>query len=119
MAAAFLNQLADPTRVRGVSAGTEPAAHVHPVVVDVMREIGLDLSNARPQKLTDELAQSAALLVTMGCGEQCPFVPGLHRLDWELPDPKGQPLQTVRAIRDDIKARVATLVRDNGWDSSA
>ena len=115
IAAAFLNQLADPTRVRGVSAGTEPAARVHPEVVDVMREIGLDLSSCRPRKLTDELAGTRKLLVTMGCGEQCPFVPGLRRLDWSLRDPNGQPVESVRAIRDELRQKVNDLVRDNGW----
>lgn len=118
MAAAFLNHLADTTRIRGVSAGTEPAAHVHPEVVTVMAEIGLDLSGASPRKLTDELARGAELLVTMGCGERCPFVPGLRRLEWDLADPKGQPLATVRAIRDDIARRVGDLVRANGWTRS-
>ncbi len=118
MAAAFLNHLADATRVRGVSAGTEPATHVHPEVVTVMGEIGIDLSRARPRSLTDELARDAALLVTMGCGERCPVVPGLLRLDWNLADPKGQPLATVRAIRDDIAERVEALVRENGWTRS-
>lgn len=115
MAAAFLNHLADPTKVRGLAAGTEPAAHVHPVVVDVMRELGIDLSAARPRLLTDELARSAALLVTMGCGERCPVVPGLRRDDWQLADPKGRPLAEVRAVRDEIRARVAALVDANGW----
>jgi arsenate reductase len=115
MAAAFLNQLADPARARGVSAGTEPASQVHPEVVNAMREIGLDLSDARPRLLTTELARDAALLVTMGCGERCPYVPGLRRTDWNLADPKGQPIATVRAIRDEIRGRVTELVRENGW----
>jgi arsenate reductase len=115
MAAAFLNRLADGTRVRAVAAGTDPAARVHPEVVGVMDEIGVDLSYARPQKLTDELAGRAELLVTMGCGEQCPVVPGLRRLDWSFPDPKAQPIETVRAIRDEIEARVADHVRVTGW----
>jgi len=119
MAAALLNHLADPMRVRGVSAGTEPATRVHPEVVAVMGELGIDLSEARPRKLTDELARDAELLVTMGCGEQCPFVPGLRRLDWTLADPKGQPLETVRTIRDDIAKRVGDLVRENGWTRPA
>lgn len=115
MAAAFLNQLADPTQVRGIAAGTDPAANVHAEVVTTMREVGADLSNARPQKLTDELASGAALLITMGCGEQCPVVAGLPRLDWSLVDPKGQPVNTVRAIRDDIAERVRQLIRERGW----
>ncbi len=118
MAAAFLNALADTSRVRAVSAGTQPATHLHPEVVNVMGEVGLDVSGARPQKLTNELAKNAELLVTMGCGEECPFVPGRRRADWNLADPKGQPIETVRAIRDDIKARVTELIRENGWARS-
>lgn len=115
MSAAFLNALADPQRATALSAGTEPAERVHPEVVEVMREVGLDLTGARPRLLTDDLARGASLLVTMGCGESCPFVPGLEIVDWELPDPKGQPLERVRAIRDDIHARVAALVQARGW----
>jgi arsenate reductase len=84
-----------------------------------MREVGVDLASARPQKLTDRLAESADLLVTMGCGEQCPLVPGLRRSDWSLADPKGQPIEIVRSIRDDIRERVSHLVRENGWARSA
>ncbi len=89
MAAAWFNQLADPKKVNAVSAGTEPGTRVHPEVVTVMREVGIDLSNGRPQFLSDDLANTASLLVTMGCGEACPFVPGLERSDWPLEDPKG------------------------------
>lgn len=116
MAAAFFNALADPARATAVSAGTEPAARVHPEVVDVMREVEIDVSGARPALLTDELSHKAELLVTMGCGEACPFVPGLERADWNLPDPKGQPIERVRAIRDDVRARVSELVRARHWD---
>ena len=115
MAAAFFNALADPTKARAISAGTQPGEHVHPEVVAVMREIGMDLTAAKPQKLTDELASSAALLVTMGCGEQCPVVPGLRRDDWDLRDPKGLPIEQVRVIRDDIGRRVGMLLDANGW----
>jgi arsenate reductase len=115
MAAAFFNRVADPTRARAIAAGTQPAEQVHPEVVDVMREVGLDLSQARPRQLTDALAKDAALLITMGCGEQCPVVPGLRRADWSLGDPKGQPRETVRAIRDDIEGRVVALAREHGW----
>lgn len=115
MAAAFLNQLADPSSVRAVAAGTEPATRLHPEVVATMREVGVDLSNARPRHLTDELARSADLLVTMGCGERCPVVPGLARLDWSLADPKGQSPEVVRGIRDDIAARVRQLIHERGW----
>jgi arsenate reductase len=110
MSAAFFNQLADPAKARGISAGTQPAEHVHPVVVDVMREVGIDLEHAKPQKLTSELAQGAAMLVTMGCGDECPYVPGLRRADWSLTDPKGLPIDEVRAIRDTIRRHVEELV---------
>jgi arsenate reductase len=115
MAAAFFNEVADAAKARAVSAGTEPAGRVHPEVVAVMREVGIDLAAARPRRLTPELAAGAGLLVTMGCGEQCPVVPGLRRDDWALEDPKGQPIERVRAIRDDVRRRVAQLVEANGW----
>jgi arsenate reductase len=115
MAAAFFTQLADPQRARAVSAGTAPAAHVHPQVVAAMREVGIDLAAARPTKLTPELAAGASLLVTMGCGEACPAVPGLRREDWPLADPKDQQLDGVRAIRDDVRARVHALIAREGW----
>ena len=115
MASGFFNMLAGADKVRAVAAGTEPAERVHPEVVQVMREAGVDLSGARPRRLTDDLARDAALIVTMGCGEACPFVPGLERVDWALPDPKGLPLEDVRAIRDEIRSRVAALVADRGW----
>jgi arsenate reductase len=119
MAAAFFNQLADLDRARALSAGTQPAQHVHPEVVAVMRAVGIDLSTAQPKLLTDELAAGAQLLVTMGCGERCPVVPGLRRDDWELPDPKGQSVERVRAIRDEIRARVERLLAAEGWRRSA
>ncbi len=115
MAAAFFNQLADPGRVRAISAGTQPAERVHPEVVAVMREAGLDLSGARPMPLIDDLAAGAELLVTMGCGESCPVVPGSRRQDWDVPDPKGQPIEQVRLIRDEMHSRVARLVAAEGW----
>jgi arsenate reductase (thioredoxin) len=110
MSAAFFNQFADPKSALAISAGTRPAEHVHPVVVDAMREAGIDLSNAKPQKLTAELAQEADLLITMGCGDECPYVPGLRRDDWPLPDPKGQGIESVRQTRDEIKRRVLQLL---------
>ena len=116
MAAAFFNELADPRRARALCAGTQPAETIHPVVVDVMREAGVDLAGKRPQRLTPELATDATLLVTMGCGDECPFVPGLEVADWPLPDPKGRPLVEVRAIRDDIRSRISSLVKSRGWD---
>ncbi len=115
MAAAFFDQLADPRRARAISAGTTPGAHVHPEVATVMGEIGIDLWGARPQLLTPQLASGARLLVTMGCGEECPYVPGVEVADWPLPDPKGQPLERVREIRDEVRRRVEDLVRRRGW----
>jgi arsenate reductase len=110
MAAALFNALADPAKGHAVSAGTRPADRVHPEVVTVMQEEGIDLSGARPRQLTAELAADAQLLITMGCGDECPFVPGLRRDDWPLPDPKGRPIEEVRAIRDDLRARVQALI---------
>jgi protein-tyrosine-phosphatase len=110
MAAAFFNQLADPAKAVAVSAGTDPGLRVHPEVLTAMQEIGIDLSGAKPQKLTEELAQDAQLLITMGCGDKCPYVPGLRRDDWPLRDPQGQPVDEVRAIRDEIKVRVESLL---------
>ena len=110
MAAALFNALADPSKGRALSAGTAPGDRVHPEVVDAMREVGLDLAGARPQALTADLARGAAVLVTMGCGDKCPFVPGARLEDWPLQDPHGQPMPIVRTIRDDIKARVADLI---------
>ena len=117
MAAAFFNELADPERARAISAGTQPADAIHPVVVEVMKEVGLDISGQRPRRITRELAQNARLLVTMGCGDQCPVVPGMEVSDWPLPDPKDRPLGEVRTIRDDIRARVLGLVTSRGWGS--
>jgi protein-tyrosine-phosphatase len=114
MAAAFFNKLANPAKARALSAGTHPGDRVHPEVVAVMQEEGIDLSGARPQKLTRELAAEAQLLITMGCGDECPFVPGVRRDDWPLDDPKGQSIERVRAIRDDIRARVEALVMQEG-----
>jgi protein-tyrosine-phosphatase len=92
---------------------------VHPEVLAAMQEIGIDLSAAKPQKLTQELANDAALLITMGCGDKCPYVPGLRRDDWPLPDPKGRPMDEVRAVRDDIKVRVAELIQAEGLEKEA
>jgi arsenate reductase len=115
MAAAFFAELADPALARAVSAGTRPAERVHPEVVEAMREVGIDLSAARPRLLTQDLARAAQLLVTMGCGDECPLVPGLRREDWPLEDPKGQPAARVREIRDEIRERVRSLVAREGW----
>ena len=95
-----------------LSAGTTPADRVHPEVVDVMRELHIDLSDRVPQLLTRELAEQADLVITMGCGDQCPYIPGKRYIDWELPDPSGQPVDTVRAIRDEISTRVQALLNE-------
>lgn len=115
MAAAFFNALAAPGTARAVSAGTQPGTRVHPEVIETMREAGFDLSGAAPRLLTPELAKGTALLVTMGCGEECPVVPGAEREDWPLQDPKGQPVETVRRIRDEIRGRVEALIAARGW----
>jgi arsenate reductase (thioredoxin) len=114
MAAAWFNQLADGASARGVSAGTQPAGSVHPEVITVMREAGIDLSAVVPQKLTDELARQAQVLVTMACGDECPYVPGARTEDWPIPDPKGQSLELVRAVRDSVRLRVEELLAREG-----
>jgi arsenate reductase len=119
MAAALFNQIADPGKAVALSAGTRPGTAVHPEVRDAMQEIGIDLSSAHPRLLTDELARGVNVLITMGCGEECPYVPGVERDDWALPDPKGRPMKEVRAIRDDIRTRVAALVASRGWGRPA
>lgn len=118
MAAAWFNALADRTEVHAISAGTEPGTRVHPEVLYAMKEVDVDLSSAKPQFLSDELAQRSDLLITMGCGDKCPVVPGLRRDDWPLEDPKGKPVERVREIRDDIKRRVEELLRHEGWGAA-
>jgi arsenate reductase len=119
MAAAWFNALVDPAKGKAVAAGTQPAERVHPVVVEAMREVGIDLSQAKPQLLTEALVATAGALITMGCGESCPVAPpGIRREDWELPDPKGQPIERVREIRDDIRGRVVALLASEGWERS-
>jgi arsenate reductase len=115
MAAALFSRHADASKARAISAGTAPGERVHPEVVEVMRDLGIDLADARPQKLTPELAAQAQWLVTMGCGDDCPVVPGTRRDDWPLEDPKGKPRARVREIRDEIEARVQKLIHSNGW----
>ena len=110
MAAAFFNRFADPRKARAASAGTEPVGHVHPEVIIVMREAGIDLGAAVPQRLTNELAAGANWLITMGCGESCPVIPGARRDDWPIDDPAGQPIRVVRRIRDDIRERVTRFI---------
>jgi arsenate reductase len=117
MAAHLFNHFADPARARAVSAGTDPADRVNPVVVVAMAELGIDVSGAVPQRLTAELAAGAGRLFTMGCGDACPYVPGLQIDDWPLPDPRGQDLDAVRAIRDDIRSRVVALLAAEGWSA--
>jgi arsenate reductase (thioredoxin) len=114
MAAAFFNRLADREKATAISAGTDPGLRIHPEVLAAMQEVGIDLSNAKPRKLTEDLARDAQLLVTMGCGDNCPYVPGLRRDDWPLRDPKGQPMDVVREIRDDIRGRVQSLLDQEG-----
>jgi arsenate reductase len=118
MAAAFFNQLADPSKARAQSAGTSPGPRVHPEVLAVMQEIGIDLSTAKPCLLTTELAAGARHLVTMGCGENCPYLPGVEVQDWPVEDPKGKPLARVREIRDEVRRRVEDFVRERGWQRS-
>jgi len=110
MAAAFFNQLADPAQAHALSAGTQPGPHIHPIVLEAMLEVGLDLTTTRPQLLTDDLARNATMLITMGCGEACPYIPNLRREDWPLPDPKSLPLADVRKLRNEILARVEALL---------
>lgn len=114
MSAAWFNRLADGTKARAISAGTEPAAEVHPRVVEAMREVGIELAGTVPQRLTEELAGGATMLITMGCGEACPHVPGVRREDWPLADPKGQTIEQVRAIREEIRGRVTALLEAEG-----
>ena len=111
MAAGFFNQLADHSKAEAISAGTEPGLRVHPEVLSAMLEVGIDLSDAKPQKLTQELAEGASILIMMGCGDKCPYVPGLRRDDWPLRDPKGLPAEDVRSIRDEVEALVMTLIK--------
>jgi arsenate reductase len=115
IAAALFNLYADPSKARAISAGTRPAERVHPEVIDVMRSRGIDLSQARPQQLTEALAADANWLITMGCGDECPVLPGLQRDDWPLSDPKGQSAETVKAIAGDIDQRVRELISAHAW----
>jgi len=115
MASAFFNALADPVKACSISAGTDPVERIYPEVIKAMEEAGFDISSRVPRKLTAELARGTALLVTMGCGDRCPFIPGLQMSDWPLPDPHGQSAERVREIRDDIRARVVELIRERGW----
>lgn len=115
MAAAWFNKLADPTKAKAISAGTAPGLRVHPEVADAMKEVGIDLSTNIPTFLSEDLAKTASLLITMGCGDACPVVPGLRRDDWPLEDPKGKPTERVREIREEIRERVEGLLEQAGW----
>ena len=117
MAAAFFNQMADPTVAVATSAGTQPGTRIHPEVVTVMREAGIDLSRERPRLFTDEIAHRALLIVSMGCGDDCPVALGARRDDWPLEDPAGKDLDTVRRIRDEIHDRVRALIEAEFWGS--
>lgn len=119
IAAALFNQYADPSKAGAISAGTRPADRVHPEVVAAMRERGIDLAAQRPQQLTPDLASRAAWLITMGCGDECPVVPGARRDDWPIPDPKGQAPAAVASIIDDIDRRVRQLVDAQRWTDAA
>ncbi|HEY4096969.1 MAG TPA: arsenate reductase ArsC [Baekduia sp.] len=113
MSRALFDQVA-AGRHRALSAGSvaDPDGHVHPEVVTVMREVGVDLAGVRPTRLTRALAEQADVVVTMGCGDACPFIPGKRYVDWDLPDPQGRPIDDVRATRDEIARRVAALLRE-------
>jgi arsenate reductase len=115
IAAAFFNQLANPQKARALSAGTQPVARVHSEVIAAMKEVGVDLGGATTTKLTSNLTHRAQMLVTMGCEDECPVVPGVKRDDWPLEDPQGKPMEEVRAIRDEIRARVQSLIEREGW----
>jgi arsenate reductase (thioredoxin) len=109
MSAALFERAAEG-RHQALSAGTAPAERVHPEVVEALRELGIDLSHRTPRKLDHQLAQQADVVVTMGCGDQCPYIPGKRYLDWALDDPKGRPLDEVRRTRDEIASRVRALI---------
>ena len=111
MSQALFEQAANGRHIAD-SAGTEPADHVHPEVVAVMRELGIDLALRRPKLLTEELAGQADVVVTMGCGDSCPYIPGKRYIDWDLPDPAARPINEVRAIREDIALRVERLLAE-------
>lgn len=115
MAAAFFNEYADRTKAQAISAGTQPASTVHPEVKTVMNEVEISLANAQPKLLTAELAKDAKYLITMGCKENCPYIPGLTILDWPFQDPKGQSLENVRTTREKIKMQVLAFLAQNLW----
>lgn len=110
IAAALFSRYADPAKARAISAGTQPAAHVHPEVITALKRRGIDVTGRAPQRLTPELAATADWLITMGCGDECPVVPGTRREDWPILDPKGQPAEVVERVIDDLDRRVRTLL---------
>jgi arsenate reductase (thioredoxin) len=111
----FRRKFCDHSKASAISAGTQPGERVHSEVLQVMKAEGIDLTGMKPQFLSPELAQKATLLVTMGCGDACPFVPGLKKLGWPLADPKGKPLEVVRKIRDEVRTRVLALATERNW----
>jgi arsenate reductase (thioredoxin) len=115
MAAAWFNHFCDRRKAKAISTGTILAQRAHPLVVQAMQEVGIDLGSTNLQLLTDDLASRAALIVTMGCGDPSPFVPGLEKLDWDIPDPQGQPIESVRRIRDEILHQVLLLAAVRYW----
>lgn len=115
IARAFFNELADPDKAHGLAAGLEPADRVQDEVVEVMREVGIDLSAVQPVELTGRMLTELNFLVTLGCAERCPTIPLHRRQDWRPGDPKGASMEAVRAIRDEIRALVIALVREKGW----
>ena len=115
MAAALFNTLASPSRARAISAGTRPGTEVHPEVVAAMSEMGIDISSAKPQYFSTELARDAHIVITMGCGDECPLVPGVERDDWPIDDPKGRSVEDVLRIRDEIYRRVTELIQERKW----
>jgi len=115
IAAALFNTYANPRKARAISAGTHPAERVHPEAVTAMQARGIDLSAKTPQRLTPELASTANWLITMGCGDECPVVPGTHRDDWPIQDPKGQAPSVVDGVIHDVDTRVRRLIDEQGW----
>jgi arsenate reductase len=115
IANAFFNQLADPAKARSIAAGLDPIERVHDEVIEVMREVGLDLSGVQPVALTGRMLTELSFLVTLGCPERCPAVPLSRRQDWRLRDPRGLRIDEVRAIRDEIRGLVTGLIHDKGW----
>ena len=115
IAAALFNNYADPDKARAISAGTQPADRVHPEVIDVMRSRGIDLSSQRPATIDTGTGGNGNWLITMGCGDECPVVPGAQRDDWPILDPKGQSTGTVGAIVSDIETRVHQFIAEHGW----